>query len=148
MSPPCLTNSPTEQNISLIILVNNGCCEVRYSMIIAHVKFIMRILEVGMEQKLSSCSFFFSLFLLYFFYHCLHMFESNRKDFDISIKAMCLLFCRFLWDYDICVFIDIHTDLIKHLVYTNVKIDPQLHLLTKSNRTVIPVRCTTALERR
>lgn len=37
------------------------------------------------------------------------------------------------------MFIDIHTDLIKHLVYTNVKIDPQLHLLTKSNRTVIPV---------
>lgn len=35
-------------------------------MITAHVKFIMRILEVGMEQKLSSCSFFFSLSFIFF----------------------------------------------------------------------------------
>lgn len=47
-------------------------------MIIAHVKFIMRILEVGMEQKLSSCSFFFSLSFIFFFtivYICLNLIE-------------------------------------------------------------------------
>lgn len=61
-------------------------------MIIAHVKFIMRILEVGMEQKLSSCSFFFSLSFIYIFFTIVYICLNLIERILTSLSKQCVFY--------------------------------------------------------
>lgn len=142
MSPPCLTNSVTEQNISLIILVNNGCCEVKYSVIIAHVKFRMRILGVGMEQKLSSCSIFFSVPFIIFFtivYICLNL-------TDRILTSLSMQYVFYFVDFNEKALLRVY----RHLHWLNKTFSTQMlrlihSCICKKNSNRTEINCTTAI---